>query len=288
MDSKSFSNQKLDSALARKFARRAGDGRFRTPEEAMKALVTRLRSDTRRAGSVEEQMRRALRRRHVRSVKGVRGAANLGHIEPLGLSYSEGFRVCLATDTSVARMRFTLAHELCHTFFYELVPEIKFAPHDTDPVEERLCNIGAAEMLMPFRSVTRDAKSMPVRLDSLAELARKYSVSLAAMFIRLNSIGLWKCELSTWYRLTNGSFALANYYGGTSRPWEWDDKSILRSAWLTNRLSYGQAYVKFKDDRGTNRFKSTPYEAGRFGQQVLALWGIDIDTPTREYPLLRS
>jgi Zn-dependent peptidase ImmA (M78 family) len=31
--------------------------------------------------------------------------------------------------TPTVRQRFTIAHEICHTFFYEIVPELKFKPH---------------------------------------------------------------------------------------------------------------------------------------------------------------
>ena len=50
----------------------------------------------------------------------------------------------LKKNASDVRIRFTMAHEFCHTFLLRLVPEIKFSPHETDDEEERLCNLGAA------------------------------------------------------------------------------------------------------------------------------------------------
>jgi Zn-dependent peptidase ImmA (M78 family) len=48
-----------------------------------------------------------------------------GLIEPLGKTFADGFRIKLNKTTPPVRSRFTLVHEICHTFFYQLVPEIK-------------------------------------------------------------------------------------------------------------------------------------------------------------------
>jgi hypothetical protein len=69
-----------------------------------------------------------------------------GLIEPIGTTYSAGFRMRLKKNAADVRLRFTIAHELCHTFFYELVPEFKFVAHESDDSEERLCNWGAASL----------------------------------------------------------------------------------------------------------------------------------------------
>jgi len=72
-----------------------------------------------------------------------------GSLEPLGKGFDQGFKLTLNARSPKNRVRFTQAHELCHTFFYQYVPEIKFRPHLEDPGEEQLCNFGAAELLMP-------------------------------------------------------------------------------------------------------------------------------------------
>ena len=68
-----------------------------------------------------------------------------GALAPLGADFGAGFRMILRRDLPEGRINFTVAHEICHTFFYERVPEIKFAAHPADPEEERLCNSGAEE-----------------------------------------------------------------------------------------------------------------------------------------------
>src|SRR5579863_9075399 len=72
-----------------------------------------------------------------------------GALVPLGKEFGAGFRMVLRSDLAEGRINFTVAHEICHTFFYERVPEIKFASHAVDEEEERLCNCGAEEILMP-------------------------------------------------------------------------------------------------------------------------------------------
>ena len=65
------------------------------------------------------------------------------------------------------RVRFTIAHEICHTFFYEIVPELKFVSHPTDPAEERLCNAGAAALLMPNYDVVRATRKVTPSIVAL-------------------------------------------------------------------------------------------------------------------------
>lgn len=139
---------------------------------------------------------------------------------------------------------------------------------------------------MPAASTQRAARPMAVCLESLNRLAKEYSVSLTAMFLRLRSLRLWNCEFSEWHRMTNGTFALEHFYGGKSLPWEWDDKSILNTAWQSNKAAFGHTFVRYEDQRGERYYKPTRFEVRRFGERILALWGAEIEPPLRVYPLL--
>ena len=70
-----------------------------------------------------------------------------------------------------SRLRFTIAHEICHTIFYEIVPELKFVCHRTDPTEERLCDFGAAALLMPKDDIVRTIDGVTPSMDILEKLA---------------------------------------------------------------------------------------------------------------------
>lgn len=251
----------------------------------MSALIGRLRQDGRSVVGSGPRMQFFLRRRRIGSVEIIRDLHCDGVLEPIGSAYPIGFKILLKKQTSAERLRFTIAHELCHTFFYELVPELKFVPHEADPKEERLCDFGAAELLMPTASIQRAARRMAVCLESLHLLAEEYSVSLAAMFLRLRSLRLWDCEFSGWHRMTNGAFVLEHFYGGKVLPWEWHDKTILSTAWQSCKTAFGHTFVSYEDQRGERYYKPTRFEVRRFGERVLALWGAKIEPPLPRYPL---
>jgi hypothetical protein len=197
-----------------------------------------------------------------------------GRLEPKSTTFAGGFRLTVKKSLSDPRLRFTIAHEVCHTFFYEFVPEMKFVPHDVDQDEERLCNFGAAELLMPMESVQRDAAALPVSMKSLESLARTYGVSLEAMLRRLRSLQLWRCQLSIWYRMTNGELVLNRLYGGKHINWRWVDESIVGKA-LTERrnsVSTGRTFIGYQDNIGCLRVAPVYYQLLRSGNSILALW----------------
>jgi hypothetical protein len=207
-----------------------------------------------------------------------------GVLEPIGSRYAHGFNILLAERSGHSRLRFTIAHELCHTFFYEFVPELKFVPHGTDPGEERLCDFGAAELLMPAASVQKAAKGLTVCTQSLCKLAAEFSVSITAMFLRLRSLRLWNCVFSEWDRLTNGSFVLSKFYGGKRVPWEWEDASILSDAWQSYKPCFGNAVFRYRAEEGSRYFPAR-FEVRRLGDRILSLWGSEIKNPVSPCPL---
>ncbi len=230
-------------------------------------------------------MRRYLDTRRIVSVQLVDQLDADAMLEPIGNKYAHGFNILLTRQSGRTRLRFTLAHEICHTFFYELVPEIKFVPHATDPAEERLCNVGAAELLMPATQVQRAAIESPVCMQSLCNLATQFSVSVAAMFIRLKSLRLWNCVFSEWHRMVNGSFVLANFYGGRRLPWEWDDPSILERAWESYIPSFGNALMHYQAERGPRYYFPARFQVQRLGNRLFSLWGSELQAPMKSMPL---
>jgi hypothetical protein len=103
-----------------------------------------------------------------------------------------GFRiVCRAASRSTRRARFTIAHELSHTFFDDAAAAFRMrsrARHgDADPEAEeleRLCDAGAAELLMPADAFREDARASGGRASSVVALAERYEVSLEAAALR--------------------------------------------------------------------------------------------------------
>ena len=104
------------------------------------------------------------------------------------------FIVYLKRDVSRQRKNFTLAHEIAHTFFYD-AQQTKIdknrGSERFDPEEERLCDLAAAELLMPFAVFRSDLMRLRNREELAAitpvvliDLARRYDVSTRAVAIR--------------------------------------------------------------------------------------------------------
>jgi Prokaryotic E2 family A/ThiF family len=94
--------------------------------------------------------------------------------------------------------------------------------------EERLCNIGASELLMPRKSIIDDARGIDVCIQSLDNLARRYSVSKDAMLIRLRTLDLWNAELSKWRPTGRGEFVCHKIIGARNVQWNWLDDSMAQ------------------------------------------------------------
>lgn len=114
-----------------------------------------------------------------------------------------GFVIELRKDRPHERKNFTCAHELGHTFFYESVPTIKYRtlgssqPHHDDE-EELLCNIAAAELLMPNSVFSKIAKDYSPSPQSLSEIAETFETSLTATVLNLLKRQIWNSTFILW------------------------------------------------------------------------------------------
>lgn len=258
------------SPLVARFLERGGFAPTMALDDALATLVER--AQRRRAANIEHRIHLLLRDRKVSGPEFVDLDCD-GLIEPLGSNFADGFRMKLNKNTPTVRSRFTLVHEVCHTFFYELVPEIKFLPHSPDMEEERACNAVAAAILLPAKSLERRVKGLPVSLESLEAIAAEYQVSTATTILRLRTLDLWRCELSHWRRMTDGRFALHSFYGGKRSNWEWQDATLLHRVWESGRSLFGQTFVTCEDGAGVQRYRPVQYELSRHPSGVIALWG---------------
>jgi Zn-dependent peptidase ImmA (M78 family) len=239
----------------------------------MEDLVERLRHDAGVASALS--LDRYLKIRNILEKRANPNIGYDGHIEPIGTAFADGFRLVINDAASSIRQRFTVAHEICHTYFYEIVPEIKFRPHARDSFEEALCNHGAAALLMPAEDVLLHVKSRDVSLDTLEELSRRYAVSLEAAFLRLRGMRLWNCEMTVWHRMTTGEFALDKVHGWLKVDWRWADSSIPGKAWSqeNSRPLSGRSFVYFERPDGYSAAAPVYFEAKRRGDSLVALWG---------------
>jgi IrrE N-terminal-like domain len=257
------------SELLQRFARKLGS---RSAKSAMRSCARSLINALPCDGEPFD-VQSAMRKRGIRDFSFEKELECDGYIEPLGSSFESGFRVAIKPFASAARQRFTIAHEICHTFFYEFVPELKYQPRAADSGEERLCNLGAAELLVPRELLLREEDAKYPSLSSLERLAARYRVSLEVMLVRLSSLRLWSCSVLHWYRLSNGDFSLDKAYGASFREWKvWIIDEML-SAWETpGAKKVGNSYLSVVDERGFWGSDSIHYEIKRRADHVIMLW----------------
>lgn len=87
------------------------------------------------------------------------------------------------------RLRFSIAHEIAHTLLPDHADQVRNRAVDdvsrTDNWQlEVLCNIGAAELLMPMGSFS-DLADEQVSIQKIMDIRKKYDVSVEACIIRL-------------------------------------------------------------------------------------------------------
>jgi hypothetical protein len=97
------------------------------------------------------------------------------------------------------KARFTIAHELTHTFLYDLRPKrpkSRVGRHRSEHESlERTCNRGAARLLLPERLFEREFKSFPM-LDAkfLRDFAKQMRVSPVTLVRRLKLSAAWAVQ----------------------------------------------------------------------------------------------
>ena len=87
------------------------------------------------------------------------------------------------------RVRFTVAHELAHTFFEDFGARDRYRSASEKAVTdewqlELLCNRAAAEMLMPVGSFEK-LESEPLNIEGLMDLRKELDVSTESLLLRV-------------------------------------------------------------------------------------------------------
>jgi hypothetical protein len=102
---------------------------------------------------------------------------------PLGV---DKFKIEYNPFQKPTRMNFSISHEITHTFFsdcYEMIRNREEEPDENKELEE-LCNVGAAELQLPYVVFPKDANDLDnITLLKLIDLAKKYKTSLEALFL---------------------------------------------------------------------------------------------------------
>ena len=98
------------------------------------------------------------------------------------------FQIEYNPNKSQTRIRFSLAHEIAHTLFPDCARMIRNrsikSVREDDWQLELLCNISAAEILMPFQIID-ELKDILITMENLKNFKEKFNVSTESMLLRL-------------------------------------------------------------------------------------------------------
>ena len=100
---------------------------------------------------------------------------------------------------SPARINFSLAHEISHTFFSDCAETVRNRETKIEGNSwelEFLCNIGAAELLLPYAEFSNEANSVKLDIKNLIGLAKKYNASVESVFLRFCEVVEKPCAIA--------------------------------------------------------------------------------------------
>jgi Zn-dependent peptidase ImmA (M78 family) len=109
--------------------------------------------------------------------------------------------ILIKEDDPIVRQRFTEGHELVELLFdaqEELAKSLNLPPFDPDR-KEKLCDAGAAELLMPSSSFVPQLKRLGMSLETGRSLSRYYQTSLLATLIRMIELATGQHALVVWH-----------------------------------------------------------------------------------------
>jgi hypothetical protein len=110
--------------------------------------------------------------------------------------------IFINSDDSATRQRFSVAHELMELLFDALSPRSQWSARGgrlfSDRVKEKLCEEGAAELLMPLSTFVPRVVEWGVSLETGKRLAELYDVSLIATLVRSVRYGPGQHALVLW------------------------------------------------------------------------------------------
>lgn len=135
-------------------------------------------------------------------VKDVQSLAmsNAGRLIPDG----NDFIIQVNAGHSRGKQNFTVGHEIGHTLIPSyrtrprIVEDMTTGAYDQGREEEYLCDVAAAELLMPMRLFRARAAATDLGLASVVELARLFHASREAAAIRLVQTDLWPSAVAVW------------------------------------------------------------------------------------------
>lgn len=123
-------------------------------------------------------------------------------VGPAGLSNPHAGFILINSNDPLRRQRFSKAHELIELLFAAQSPTSRWSSRGhtlfSSDTEEKLCEEGAAELLMPRSTFLSYVHRWGVSLESGKRLAELYKVSLYAAMIRAVRLGPGQHAFVRW------------------------------------------------------------------------------------------
>jgi hypothetical protein len=128
-----------------------------------------------------------------------------------------------------SRINFSIAHEIAHTLFSDCEEEVR--NREDDPIAnrelEQLCNIGAAEIQLPYAVFSNDANKIEPTIEGLLELSSKYEASLESVLIRYTEVVAKACGLLIGVLQEEGKIEVDYWKSSRTFPFKIDRGYII-------------------------------------------------------------
>lgn len=140
----------------------------------------------------------------------------------------------------VVRQRFTEGHELMELLFdaqADVAQELNL-PNWDETRKEKLCDAGAAELLMPKSLFRSHIQHLGTSMETARSLSRVYHTSLIATLIRMVELTSGNYAIALWKPLPNNRESDRESNQQNHQGWqlEW---SVVSEAWSEGRLIKG-------------------------------------------------
>lgn len=215
------------------------------------------------------------------------GIATIEHrlAGPAGMLFQREGRLIASIRASdgLERGRFTILHEGGHTFLRDFLRSTQYRCAGQKTDEEHLCDVAAAEMLLPREFFTKDLAQTGIGLQSVEDLAQYYVASNQATAVRAVALGQATVALLAFRethkptergREHNCPPKLRLQWSSTSGPWPFarrhksvDAASPIGRAWQGESISE----ITLLDDVFGPSLGRLQLDARRYGDTVLAL-----------------
>ncbi len=190
---------KLQSPLSRKFC---AHWNTKIPEVAVTRAVESVFPDLKKAIPPIDPFHLAT----LRSIKHII-PAEIEFDGVISLTSSGDYIIQLNDNLSETKKRFTVAHEIGHTFFFDLEDQVnsRFRVEDSgvetlhpDFEEERICNLAAEEILMPSAQFSSRLQQLPPLASTILQLSREFKTTIHTTSLRVVQLSDYKLIICMW------------------------------------------------------------------------------------------